>query len=138
VMPDFIICLEDGKKFKSLKRHLRTQYDLSPDSTGKMGSAGQLPVVRQLFGDLCGWPRTSAARRLRAASRKGSADTCPWSGRSAPWRFVRRKRSPQSRGQPSKDPSHRHVHYVMEWCRVINRAPSERADRRRNRTAPCR
>ncbi|MHB1101615.1 MAG: Ros/MucR family transcriptional regulator [Devosia sp.] len=31
VTPDFIICLEDGKKFKSLKRHLRTQYDLSPD-----------------------------------------------------------------------------------------------------------
>jgi predicted transcriptional regulator len=31
VMPDFIICLEDGKKFKSLKRHLRTHYDLTPE-----------------------------------------------------------------------------------------------------------
>ena len=31
VTPDFIICLEDGKKFKSLKRHLRTAYGLSPD-----------------------------------------------------------------------------------------------------------
>lgn len=31
VMPDYITCLEDGKKFKSLKRHLRTHYDLSPD-----------------------------------------------------------------------------------------------------------
>lgn len=30
VTPDFIICLEDGKKFKSLKRHLRTQYGLTP------------------------------------------------------------------------------------------------------------
>ena len=29
VMPDYIICLEDGKKFKSLKRHLRTHYDLT-------------------------------------------------------------------------------------------------------------
>jgi predicted transcriptional regulator len=29
--PDYIICLEDGKKFKSLKRHLRTQYDLTPE-----------------------------------------------------------------------------------------------------------
>jgi predicted transcriptional regulator len=28
---DFIVCLEDGKKFKSLKRHLRTQYGLSPE-----------------------------------------------------------------------------------------------------------
>src|ERR1700741_3116122 len=31
VTPDFIVCLEDGKKFKSLKRHLRTHYNLSPD-----------------------------------------------------------------------------------------------------------
>jgi predicted transcriptional regulator len=31
VTNDHIICLEDGKKFKSLKRHLRTQYGLSPE-----------------------------------------------------------------------------------------------------------
>jgi predicted transcriptional regulator len=31
VTPDYIVCLEDGKKFKSLKRHLRTHYKLSPD-----------------------------------------------------------------------------------------------------------
>lgn len=31
VTPDYIICLEDGKKFKSLKRHLSTHYDLSPE-----------------------------------------------------------------------------------------------------------
>lgn len=31
VTPDYLICLEDGKKFKSLKRHLRTHYDLSPE-----------------------------------------------------------------------------------------------------------
>lgn len=31
IMPDYIICLEDGKEFKSLKRHLRTQYQLSPE-----------------------------------------------------------------------------------------------------------
>ena len=31
VMADYIICLEDGKKFKSLKRHLRTHYNLSPE-----------------------------------------------------------------------------------------------------------
>jgi len=28
---EFIVCLEDGKKFKSLKRHLRTQYNMSPE-----------------------------------------------------------------------------------------------------------
>jgi predicted transcriptional regulator len=31
VTAEFIVCLEDGKKFKSLKRHLRTQYGLTPD-----------------------------------------------------------------------------------------------------------
>lgn len=31
VTDDFIICLEDGKKFKSLKRHLRTRYGMSPE-----------------------------------------------------------------------------------------------------------
>jgi predicted transcriptional regulator len=30
VTPDWVICLEDGKKFKSLKRHLLTQYNLTP------------------------------------------------------------------------------------------------------------
>ena len=31
IHPDYLICLEDGKKFKSLKRHLRTHYDLTPE-----------------------------------------------------------------------------------------------------------
>ena len=31
VTPDFLICLEDGKKFKSLKRHLTTHHGLTPD-----------------------------------------------------------------------------------------------------------
>ena len=31
VFPDYLICLEDGKKFKSLKRHLHTQYKMSPE-----------------------------------------------------------------------------------------------------------
>ncbi len=32
VTPDYIVCLEDGKKFKSLKRHLRTQYSMTPEA----------------------------------------------------------------------------------------------------------
>lgn len=31
ITDDYIICLEDGKKFKSLKRHLKTHYDLTPE-----------------------------------------------------------------------------------------------------------
>src|SRR3954447_10461764 len=31
ITPDYLVCLDDGKKFKSLKRHLRTTYDLTPE-----------------------------------------------------------------------------------------------------------
>ena len=31
IQPDHLICLEDGRKFKSLKRHLRTKYNLTPE-----------------------------------------------------------------------------------------------------------
>ncbi len=31
ITPDYVVCLEDGKKFKSLKRHLRTQYGMTPE-----------------------------------------------------------------------------------------------------------
>lgn len=46
VTPDFLICLEDGKKFKSLKRHLRTHYNLSPDEyRRKWGLPRDYPMV---------------------------------------------------------------------------------------------
>jgi predicted transcriptional regulator len=46
VTPDAIICLEDGKAFKSLKRHLRTKYGLSPDEyRAKWGLPADYPMV---------------------------------------------------------------------------------------------
>ena len=46
VTPDHIICLEDGKKFKSLKRHLRTQYNMSPEEyREKWGLPSDYPMV---------------------------------------------------------------------------------------------
>ncbi len=46
VTNDYIICLEDGKKFKSLKRHLRTHYNLSPDEyREKWGLPHDYPMV---------------------------------------------------------------------------------------------
>jgi predicted transcriptional regulator len=46
VMPDHIVCLEDGKKFKSLKRHLRTHYNLSPEEyREKWGLPHDYPMV---------------------------------------------------------------------------------------------
>lgn len=46
VAADYIICLEDGKKFKSLKRHLRTHYDMSPEEyREKWGLPPDYPMV---------------------------------------------------------------------------------------------
>ncbi|MEM9732579.1 MAG: MucR family transcriptional regulator [Pseudomonadota bacterium] len=49
---DFLICLEDGKKFKSLKRHLKTHYDLSPDQyREKWGLPSDYPMVAPAYAE---------------------------------------------------------------------------------------
>jgi predicted transcriptional regulator len=46
ITPDYIICLEDGKKFKSLKRHLSSMYSMSPEQyREKWGLASDYPMV---------------------------------------------------------------------------------------------
>lgn len=46
ITPDYLICLEDGRKFKSLKRHLRTKYNMSPEEyRAKWGLAKDYPMV---------------------------------------------------------------------------------------------
>jgi predicted transcriptional regulator len=46
ITPEFLICLEDGRKFKSLKRHLRTKYNMSPeDYRAKWGLPKDYPMV---------------------------------------------------------------------------------------------
>ena len=60
VTPDFLICLEDGKKFKSLKRHLATHYDLTPNQyRQKWNLPPDYPMVA---------PNYSAARSAMAKS----------------------------------------------------------------------
>jgi len=46
ITPEHIVCLEDGKKFKSLKRHLRTQYSMTPEQyREKWGLPADYPMV---------------------------------------------------------------------------------------------
>ena len=46
MFPDFIVCLEDGKKLKMLQRHLKTSYGLSPaDYRAKWGLPHGYPMV---------------------------------------------------------------------------------------------
>jgi predicted transcriptional regulator len=50
VTQDFIICLEDGKRFKSLKRHLRTAYNMSPEEyRAKWNLARDYPMVAPAY-----------------------------------------------------------------------------------------
>jgi predicted transcriptional regulator len=73
ITPDYIVCLEDGKQLKMLKRYLRTRYDLSPDAYRlKWGLAADYPMVapnyaqqRSQFAKQIGLGRTATKRRGR-------------------------------------------------------------------------
>lgn len=61
ITPDYIICLEDGKKFKSLKRHLRTHYDLSPEQyREKWGLPADYPMVAPSYAEA----RSNLAKKI--------------------------------------------------------------------------
>ena len=62
ITADYLVCLEDGKKFKSLKRHLRTQYNMTPEQyREKWGLAADYPMVAPNY----------AAARSRLAKQMG-------------------------------------------------------------------
>ena len=68
VTPDYIICLEDGKKFKSLKRHLRSRYDLSPEEyREKWGLAYDYPMVAPNYAAA----RSQLARKMGLGRKRG-------------------------------------------------------------------
>jgi predicted transcriptional regulator len=74
ITPDYLICLEDGRKFKSLKRHLRTKYNMSPeDYRAKWGLAKDYPMVAPNYAKA----RSDLAKQMglgqggRQAARKG-------------------------------------------------------------------
>ena len=68
VTPDYIVCLEDGKKFKSLKRHLRTHYDLSPEEyREKWGLPVDYPMVAPNYARA----RSELAKKMGLGQRRG-------------------------------------------------------------------
>ncbi len=87
ITPDFIICLEDGKKLKMLKRYLRTQYGLSPeDYRRKWGLAADYPMVAPNY----------SVRRSNFAKEIGLGRA---GGKAAP---KRAKKAAKGRGRPRK------------------------------------
>ena len=75
IQPDYIICLEDGKRFKSLKRHLRTTFGLSPDEYRERWNLPQdYPMVAPTYAaarsELAKKMGLGRMRKAKAASRR--------------------------------------------------------------------
>ncbi len=74
ITDDFIICLEDGKKFKSLKRHLSTAYNMSPDEyRAKWGLSRDYPMVAPAYASA----RSSLARQMGLGRKRDDAIATP-------------------------------------------------------------
>ncbi len=68
ITDDYLICLEDGKKFKSLKRHLRTHYGLSPEEyREKWGLPTDYPMVAPNYAAA----RSELAKKMGLGQRGG-------------------------------------------------------------------
>ena len=81
VFPDYIICLEDGKKLKMLKRHLRSTYNMTPDEyRAKWGLPAEYPMVAPNYAE----QRSQFAKKIglgRGAGRQSARRTA---ARAAP------------------------------------------------------
>lgn len=69
ITPDYLICLEDGKKFKSLKRHLRTHYNLSPEEYREKWN---LPYDYPMVAPNYAAARSALAKKMGLGQRRGS------------------------------------------------------------------
>src|SRR6267142_2134891 len=78
ITPEYLICLEDGKKLKMLKRHLRSTYGMTPDEyRSKWGLSQDYPMVapkyaeqRSEFAKKIGLGRGTGRNSARGAARK--------------------------------------------------------------------
>jgi predicted transcriptional regulator len=68
VKPDYIVCLEDGKKLKMLKRHLMTHYNLTPDQyRARWNLPSDYPMVAPNYAE----QRRSLAKKIGLGTRRG-------------------------------------------------------------------
>jgi predicted transcriptional regulator len=70
ITPDYLICLEDGKRFKSLKRHLRTHYNLSPEEYRRKWS---LPPDYPMVAPNYAAARSKLAKKMGLGQKAGSS-----------------------------------------------------------------
>lgn len=68
IKPDYIVCLEDGKKLKMLKRHLMTHYGMTPeDYRAKWGLPNDYPMVAPNYAE----KRRELAKAIGLGKKKG-------------------------------------------------------------------
>ncbi len=72
ITDDYLICLEDGKKFKSLKRHLRTHYDLSPE---EYRERWRLPIDYPMVAPNYARARSELAKQMGLGRKRGSRNS---------------------------------------------------------------
>ena len=78
VNPDYIVCLEDGKRFKSLKRHLRTDHDMTPQEyRAKWGLKPDYPMVAPNYAA----SRSELARKMGLGRKAAEAGAAQQKGR---------------------------------------------------------
>ncbi len=93
IKPDYIVCLEDGKKLKMLKRHLMTRYGMTPDQyRAKWGLAADYPMVAPNYAE----QRRTLAKSIGLGTKRAGA------GRPA--KAAPPKAAPRPRGRPRKNP----------------------------------
>ncbi|MBA4223137.1 MAG: transcriptional regulator [Methylobacterium sp.] len=74
ITADFLICLEDGKKFKSLKRHLNTQYGMSPEQyRAKWALPADYPMVAPAYAEA----RSSLAKKMGLGQQRRKFEPAP-------------------------------------------------------------
>ena len=70
VFPDYIVCLEDGKKLKMLKRHLQTSYKMTPEQyRAKWGLSPDYPMTAPAYAEV----RSSLAKKIGLGTSRGKA-----------------------------------------------------------------
>ncbi|WP_225769555.1 MucR family transcriptional regulator [Inquilinus sp. Marseille-Q2685] len=74
VMPDYIVCLEDGRKLKMLKRHLKTAYNMTPDEyRERWGLPADYPMVAPNYAN----QRSALAKTIGLGTRRAATPPAP-------------------------------------------------------------
>jgi predicted transcriptional regulator len=113
VKPDYVVCLEDGKKLKMLKRHLMTHYNMTPDQyRQKWGLNADYPMVAPNYAETrralakkigLGTSRTRKVEDSGSTGGKAASSEAPKAKRGRKPAVAKSDDAPKRRGRPKKN-----------------------------------